>query len=82
MPIFRPLISFDKNETIALAKKINTLDVSIVRACETCELFAPKNPVTKPNRQEAHKLEEEELPLIKEFEEECIKNAIIKKYSI
>ncbi|QKX41259.1 tRNA uracil 4-sulfurtransferase ThiI [Metamycoplasma hominis] len=82
LPIFRPLISFDKNETIAIAKKISTLDVSIVRACETCELFAPKNPVTKPNRQEAHKLEEEELPLIKEFEEECIKNAIIKKYSI
>ncbi|MBU4690802.1 tRNA uracil 4-sulfurtransferase ThiI [Mycoplasma zalophi] len=76
LPIFRPLVSFDKNDTIKIAEQINTYEISIRRACETCELFAPKEPVTKPNLQEALKLEEE-LPRLKELETEAIENVTI-----
>ncbi|WP_369085875.1 tRNA uracil 4-sulfurtransferase ThiI [Metamycoplasma spumans] len=81
LPIFRPLLSFDKNETIKIAEKIDTMEISIQRACETCELFAPKNPVTKPNREEARRLEEE-LNLLDQLEDEVINEMQIKKYTI
>lgn len=47
LPIMRPLIGFDKEEIIALAKKINTYDVSIERHDDCCSIFSPKNPATK-----------------------------------
>ncbi|AZZ65234.1 tRNA 4-thiouridine(8) synthase ThiI [Metamycoplasma phocicerebrale] len=79
LPIFRPLLSFDKNETIKLAKELGTMDISIQKACETCELFAPKFPITKPNREEALKLEKE-LDQLEKLEEEIIKEINIKKF--
>ncbi|SYV96768.1 Probable tRNA sulfurtransferase [Mycoplasmopsis edwardii] len=68
MQILRPLLSFDKNEIINIAKKINTYDLSIIKANETCELFAPKEPVTKPNLDESLKLEQElhQIPQLEE----------------
>ncbi|AXE60932.1 tRNA 4-thiouridine(8) synthase ThiI [[Mycoplasma] phocae] len=81
LPIFRPLLSFDKNETIKIAEKINTLGTSIEKACETCELFAPKNPVTKPNREEANFLEKE-LDMLEKLEDEVIEEMQIKRYSL
>ncbi|TPR53907.1 tRNA uracil 4-sulfurtransferase ThiI [Metamycoplasma neophronis] len=81
IPVFRPLLSFDKNETIKIAEKINTMPISIQKACETCELFAPRNPVTKPSREEAHRLEEE-LNLLDSLEDEAIENMEIKHYLI
>ncbi|QJR44082.1 tRNA uracil 4-sulfurtransferase ThiI [Mycoplasma miroungirhinis] len=76
LPIFRPLVSFDKNDTIKIAEQIHTYEISIRRACETCELFAPKEPITKPNLQEVLKLEQE-LPRLKELETEAIENVQI-----
>ncbi|WP_315850230.1 hypothetical protein [Mycoplasma struthionis] len=81
LPIFRPLLSFDKNETIKIAKEIETLPISLLKACETCELFAPKNPVTKPNREEAKRLEIE-LEMLEKLEDEVINELEIKKFSI
>lgn len=75
MPILRPLLTNDKIETINLAKKIQTYDLSITKCNETCELFAPKEPVTKPNVQEALKLEEE-LNMINDLEKECLEKNI------
>lgn len=75
MPILRPLLTNDKIETINLAKKIQTYDLSITKCNETCELFAPKEPVTKPNVQEALKLEEE-LNMLNDLEKECIEKNI------
>ena len=47
-PILRPLITFDKMEIIALAKKIGTFTTSIEPHEDCCTVFVPANPTTKP----------------------------------
>ena len=47
-PILRPLISMDKIDIIAIAKKIQTYDISIEPYEDACSFFAPDRPVTKP----------------------------------
>jgi len=47
LEIFRPVLTFDKQEIIDLAKKIGTYDVS--SGPEICCLLGPKNPATKTN---------------------------------
>ncbi|WP_427867358.1 tRNA uracil 4-sulfurtransferase ThiI [Mycoplasmopsis arginini] len=79
LPIFRPLLTFDKNETIKIAEKLGTMEISIQKACETCEIFAPHFPVTKPTREEAKKLENE-LDQIEKIENEIIEQVEIKKF--
>lgn len=48
-PVLRPLISFDKEEIISIAKKIGTYDISIRPYEDCCTIFTPKNPKTKPS---------------------------------
>lgn len=71
MPILRPLLSFDKNQIINISKEIKTYQISIIRATETCELFAPKEPVTKPSLEIALALEQE-LSSIFKLEQELL----------
>ena len=47
-PIIRPLATFDKNETIDIAKKIGTYDISIRPYEDCCTIFTPRHPVTRP----------------------------------
>lgn len=47
-PIIRPLSTFDKNETIDIAKKIGTYDISIRPYEDCCTIFTPRHPVTRP----------------------------------
>lgn len=47
LPILRPLISFDKSETIALARRIGTYDISIRSHADCCSLFVAKHPATR-----------------------------------
>lgn len=47
MPIFRPLIGYDKEEIIAEAKRIGTYDTSIQPHDDCCTLFMPKRVATK-----------------------------------
>lgn len=75
LPIFRPLLTNDKIETINLGIKIGTYDVSIRKANETCELFAPKQPVIKPTLWEANKLENE-LNMLSELESQLLEQNI------
>jgi len=49
MPVYRPLIAFDKNDIIDIAKKIDTFDISIQPFEDCCTIFVAKHPVTKPN---------------------------------
>ncbi len=49
LPIFRPLLGYNKIEIIALAKKIGTHDISVVPHDDACSLFAPKHPVIRPS---------------------------------
>ena len=48
MPVFRPLIGFDKNDIIAISEKIDTYETSILPYEDCCTIFVAKHPVTKP----------------------------------
>lgn len=47
LPVFRPLIGWDKEEIVAEAQRIGTYATSILPDEECCTLFAPKHPVTR-----------------------------------
>jgi len=49
MPVFRPVIGFDKQEIINLSEKIGTYETSIQPFEDCCTIFVAKHPVTKPN---------------------------------
>ncbi|PCJ61873.1 MAG: tRNA 4-thiouridine(8) synthase ThiI [Planctomycetota bacterium] len=46
LPIYRPLISFDKNEIVDISIKIETYDISIRPYEDCCSLFVDPHPVT------------------------------------
>ena len=48
IPVFRPLIGFDKQDIMDVAHKIGTYEISIQPYEDCCTVFLPKNPVTKP----------------------------------
>ncbi|MDD6614666.1 MAG: tRNA 4-thiouridine(8) synthase ThiI [Lachnospiraceae bacterium] len=49
MPVFRPLIGFDKQEIVDVSEKIGTYETSILPYEDCCTIFVAKHPVTKPN---------------------------------
>ena len=49
MPVFRPVIGFDKQEIVDVSQKINTYETSIQPFEDCCTIFVAKHPVTKPN---------------------------------
>lgn len=49
LPVFRPLIGFDKMEIVNLSEKIGTYETSILPYEDCCTIFVAKHPVTKPN---------------------------------
>lgn len=49
MPVFRPLIGFDKQEIIDISEKIGTFETSIQPYEDCCTIFVAKHPVIKPN---------------------------------
>ena len=57
IPVIRPLVTYDKEEIIDLAKKIKTFETSILPYEDCCTIFDPKNPVTKPTIRKAQELE-------------------------
>ena len=48
MPVFRPLIGFDKSEIINMARKIGTLEISEQPFEDCCTVFTPRHPATHP----------------------------------
>lgn len=48
LPVFRPLIGFDKEDIIAISKKIDTYETSIQPYEDCCTIFVAKHPATKP----------------------------------
>jgi len=48
IPVFRPLIGFDKNDIISVATKIGTYDISILPYEDCCTVFLPEKPIIKP----------------------------------
>ncbi|MBQ1410548.1 MAG: tRNA 4-thiouridine(8) synthase ThiI, partial [Oscillospiraceae bacterium] len=58
MPVFHPLIGMDKEEIVILARRIDTLDTSILPYEDCCTVFTPKHPKTKPKLAEAERIEQ------------------------
>ncbi len=69
MPVFRPVIGFDKQEIVDISEKIGTYETSIEPYEDCCTIFVAKHPVTKPNihviRNSEEKLQEKIDELVK-----------------
>ena len=57
MPVYRPLIGFDKQEIVNISEKIGTYETSILPFEDCCTIFVAKHPVTKPNLKSIRKSE-------------------------
>ena len=49
LPVYRPLIGFDKNEIVSVSQKIDAFETSIQPYEDCCTIFVARHPVTKPN---------------------------------
>lgn len=69
LPVYRPLIGFDKQEIVEVSEKIGTFETSILPFEDCCTIFVAKHPVTKPNvniiRRHEHNLDEQIDQLVK-----------------
>jgi len=52
IPVFRPLIAFDKRDIVDMAREIGTFETSILPFEDCCTVFTPKRPKTKPKLDE------------------------------
>jgi thiamine biosynthesis protein ThiI len=80
LPIFRPLLGYNKVEILQLAKNIGTHDVSVIPHDDACSLFAPKHPVIKPSGAYLQRFDRE-LPLDSHLER-CLQEAEIYEISL
>ena len=72
MPVYRPLIGFDKQEIVDISEKIGAYETSILPFEDCCTIFVAKHPVTKPSLKRIVKSEEN----LKEKIDELMKTAI------
>ncbi len=75
MPVFRPVIGFDKQEIVDVALKINTYETSILPYEDCCTIFVAKHPVTKPNIQVIKRSEEKLQDKIEDMLREAVETA-------
>ena len=75
MPVFRPVIGFDKQEIVDVALKINTYETSILPYEDCCTNFVAKHPVTKPSLKVIKRSEEKLQEKIEEMMEEAVSTA-------
>ncbi|MCI7180119.1 MAG: tRNA uracil 4-sulfurtransferase ThiI [Schaedlerella sp.] len=66
LPVYRPLIGFDKKEIVEISEKIDTYETSIQPFEDCCTIFVAKHPVTKPNLEW---IERSELKLAEKIDE-------------
>jgi len=52
VPVIRPVSALDKEEIVAIARRIGTFDTSILPYEDCCTVFTPKHPKTKPHLDE------------------------------
>jgi len=70
LPVYRPLIAFDKQDIVTISEKIKTYETSILPYEDCCTIFVAKHPVTHPilsviEKSETH-LEERIEEMVKE----------------
>lgn len=71
-PVFRPVIGFDKNEIIDIARKIGTFETSILPYEDCCTVFVPRHPKTKPKLDRVQ-YGEKDLP-VDDLVSQCVAN--------
>ena len=49
LPVYRPLVGFDKQDIVEISQQIGTFETSILPYEDCCTIFVAKHPVTKPN---------------------------------
>lgn len=74
MPVYRPLIGFDKMEIVEISERINTYETSILPFEDCCTIFVAKHPVTKPNLNIIKKHEQNLEEKIEELVETALAN--------
>jgi len=72
LPIFRPLIAYNKDEIIEVANKIGTYETSILPYEDCCTVFLPKNPLIKPNLEKV--INEENKLSLENLVKEAVEN--------
>lgn len=72
IPVYRPLIGFDKQEIIEVSEKIDTYETSIQPYEDCCTIFVAKHPVTKPNLNIIRKHEQNLHERIEELVEKAV----------
>ena len=73
LPVYRPLIAFDKLDIIDISEKIGTYETSILPYEDCCTIFVAKHPVTKPNLKIIKKHEENLAEKIDELVDTALK---------
>jgi thiamine biosynthesis protein ThiI len=58
LPVFRPVIGMDKEEIISIARRIGTMETSILPYEDCCTVFTPRHPKTRPALYEILQVEE------------------------
>ena len=72
VPVYRPVIGFDKQEIVDIAEKIGTYETSIQPFEDCCTIFVAKHPVTKPNVEVIRRSEEKLAEKIDQLVREAI----------
>lgn len=72
LPVYRPLIGFDKRDIVDIAEKIDTYETSILPFEDCCTIFVAKHPVTRPSLDRIEKSEKN----LEEKIDELVKTAI------
>ena len=57
MPVYRPLIGFDKQEIVEISEKIDAYETSILPYEDCCTVFTPRHPRLRPTVEEAEAAE-------------------------
>ena len=73
LPVYRPLIGFDKQEIIDVAERIGTYETSILPYEDCCTIFVAKHPVTKPSIKVIKRSEQKLAGVIEELVEKALK---------
>ena len=77
LPVYRPLIGFDKKEIVEVSEKIGSYETSIQPFEDCCTIFVAKHPVTKPNINIIHRSEENLAEKIDELVQTAIETVEI-----
>ena len=77
LPVYRPVIGYDKQEIVNISEKIGTFETSIQPFEDCCTIFVAKHPVTKPNLDVIRRSEEKLAEKIDELVKEAIDSAEI-----